>query len=88
VPQGTRPLLPDCSLTIAADIDVPSGGAEGMIITAGYGFYLLKVKAVLRWNLVDLRASLIHDGVFARRLSIRWIIAIWNRDLRVWGLRL
>ena len=45
---------------ITADIDVPQGGAEGMILTsggrfAGYGFYLLKGKPVFLWNLVDLK---------------------------------
>jgi hypothetical protein len=40
------------SYTMTADIDVPQGGAEGMILTsggrfAGYGFYLLKGKPVL-----------------------------------------
>ena len=43
-----------------ADIEVPEGGAEGMILTsggrfAGYGFYLLKGKPVFLWNLVDLK---------------------------------
>ncbi len=50
----------DSSYTITADIDVPQGGAEGMILTsggrfAGYGFYLLKGKPVFLWNLVDLK---------------------------------
>ena len=47
------------SYTVTADIDVPQGGAEGMMLTsggrfAGYGFYLLKGKPVCLWNLVDL----------------------------------
>jgi arylsulfatase A-like enzyme len=59
LPQGDSPLLLDCSYTIAADIEVPEGGVEGMILTsggrfAGYGFYLLKGKPVFLWNLVDL----------------------------------
>ena len=59
LPQGDSPLLLDCSYTITANIDVPKGGAEGMILTSGgrfggYGFYLLKGKPVFLWNLVNL----------------------------------
>ncbi len=60
LPQGDSPLLLDASYTITADITVPEGGAEGMILTsggrfAGYGFYLLKGKPVFLWNLIDLK---------------------------------
>ncbi len=60
LPQGDSPSLLNCSYTVNADIDVPEGGAEGMILTsggrfAGYGFYLLKGKPVFLWNLVDAR---------------------------------
>jgi arylsulfatase len=59
LPQGDSPLLLNSSYTITADIDVPEGGAEGMILTsggrfAGYGLYLLNGKPVFLWNLVDL----------------------------------
>ena len=48
------------SYNIKADIEVPEGGAEGMLLTSGgrfggYGFYLLKGKPVFLWNLVDLK---------------------------------
>jgi arylsulfatase A-like enzyme len=60
LPQGDSPFLLNSSYTITADITVPEGGAEGMILTsggrfAGYGFYLLKSKPVFLWNLVDLK---------------------------------
>jgi hypothetical protein len=60
LPQGDSPFLLDSSYTITADIEVPPGGAEGMILTsggrfAGYGFYLLKGKPVFLWNLIDLK---------------------------------
>jgi arylsulfatase len=59
LPQGDSPALLNTSYTMTADITVPKGGAEGMIVTsggrfAGYGFYLLKGKPVFLWNLVDL----------------------------------
>jgi arylsulfatase A-like enzyme len=59
LPQGDSPAILNTSYTITADIEVPKGGAEGMLLTsggrfAGYGFYLLKGKPVFLWNLVDL----------------------------------
>jgi arylsulfatase len=59
LPQGDSPNLLNTSYTFTADIEVPQGGAEGMIVTsggrfAGYGFYLLEGKPVFLWNLVDL----------------------------------
>jgi hypothetical protein len=41
-------------------VDIPPGGAEGMLITqggrfGGYGFYVLKNRPVFLWNLVDLK---------------------------------
>jgi arylsulfatase A-like enzyme len=59
LPQGDSPSILNSSYTITADIEVPKGGAEGMILTsggrfAGYGFYLLKGKPVFLWNLADL----------------------------------
>jgi len=59
LPQGDSPFLLNASYTISADIEVPQGGAEGMILTSGgrfggYGVYLLQGKPVFLWNLVDL----------------------------------
>ncbi len=59
LPQGDAPYLLDTSYTVKADITVPEGGAEGMIVTsggrfAGWGFYLLEGKPVFLWNLLDL----------------------------------
>ena len=59
LPQGDSPLLLNTSYTVTADVEVPAGGAEGMILTSGgrfggYGFYLLKGKPVWLWNMVDL----------------------------------
>jgi hypothetical protein len=59
IPQGDAPYLLDTSYTVTADITVPKGGAEGMIVTsggrfAGWGFYLKEGKPVFLWNLLDL----------------------------------
>jgi arylsulfatase len=59
LPQGDSPFILNASYAFTAEIEVPQGGAEGMIVTsggrfAGYGFYLLKGKPVWLWNLVDL----------------------------------
>ncbi len=59
LPQGASPLLLNTSYTITAEIEVPEGGAEGMILTSGgrfggYGFYLLDGKPTFLWNMVDL----------------------------------
>ena len=47
------------SYTMTAEVEIPDGGAEGMLVTdggrfAGYGFYLLKGVPVFTWNLLQL----------------------------------
>jgi arylsulfatase len=59
-PNGDAPSVLNTSYTFTADVEIPEGGAEGMLITqggrfGGYGFYLLKGKPVFTWNLVDLK---------------------------------
>ena len=60
LPSSAAPQLLNTSYTITAEIDVPAGGAEGVIVTqggrfGGYGLYLLKGKPVFTWNLLDLK---------------------------------
>ena len=60
LPQGDSPLLLNCSYTITADIEVPDGGGDGMLVTSGgrfggWGFYVLKGKPVFTWDMVDLK---------------------------------
>jgi arylsulfatase len=57
MPNGTQPSLLNTSYTITAEIEVPQGGADGMIINqggrfGGYGMYLLKSKLMFVWNLL------------------------------------
>jgi hypothetical protein len=59
IPHGDAPSLLDTSYTITADVEIPQGGAEGVLLTeggrfGGFGFYLLKSKPVFLWNLLDL----------------------------------
>lgn len=60
IPNGDAPSLLNTSYNLKADVEIPQGGAEGMLITqggrfGGYGLYLLKNKPVFTWNLVDLK---------------------------------
>ena len=59
LPPSDAPSILDKSYSITADVDIPQGGAEGMIVTlggrfGGYGLYLLKGKPVFTYNLLDL----------------------------------
>jgi arylsulfatase A-like enzyme len=59
LPVGDSPSILNQSYKITADVEVPQGGAEGMLATmggrfGGYGLYLLKGKPVFTYNLVDL----------------------------------
>jgi hypothetical protein len=59
-PNGDAPSILNASYNVKAEVEVPQGGAEGMLITqggrfGGYGFYVLKNKPVFLWNLVDLK---------------------------------
>jgi len=59
-PNGDAPSVLNASYNFKADVEIPQGGAEGMLITqggrfGGYGFYVLKNKPVFTWNLVDLK---------------------------------
>ena len=77
LPQGDSPMILDASYTFTADITVPAGGAEGMIVTsggrfAGYGFYLLKGKPVFLWNLIDLKRVKWEGPERSRQAGTRW----------------
>jgi len=59
-PNGDAPFILDSSYNFKAEVDIPQGGAEGMIVTqggrfGGYGFYVLRGKPVFVWNLLDLK---------------------------------
>lgn len=59
-PNGDAPSVLNASYNFKAEVEIPEGGGEGMLITqggrfGGYGFYVLKGKPVFLWNLVDLK---------------------------------
>ena len=60
IPHGDAPSILDKSYTLTAEVDIPQGGAEGMLLTeggrfGGYGLYLLKGKPVFTWDMLDLK---------------------------------
>jgi arylsulfatase len=79
IPVGNAPDILDKDYTIAAEVTIPEGGAEGMIATfggrfGGYGLYLLKGKPVFVYNLLDLKryrweGGLLADDLFGRALD-------------------
>jgi arylsulfatase len=59
LPDGSAPNLLTKSFSITAEVEIPKGGAEGMLNTlggrfGGYGLYLVKGKPVFTYNLLAL----------------------------------
>jgi arylsulfatase len=57
LPDGSAPNILGKSYSITAEVEIPSGGAEGMLNTlggrfGGYGLYMLKGKPVFAYNLL------------------------------------
>jgi arylsulfatase len=60
IPEGTAPDLKNKSFKIAADIDIPAAGVDGVIATQGgrfngWGLYLLRGKPVFHYNLAGVQ---------------------------------
>jgi arylsulfatase len=70
VPASAAPNIMEKSYTITAEVEIPKGGAEGMIVTeggrfGGYGLFLSKGvagirrgKVVFLYNLLDLKRTI------------------------------
>jgi hypothetical protein len=61
-PNGDAPNILARSFTVAADVEVPADGGDGMIVTdggrfGGYGLYVLKGKPVFTYNLLALEKA-------------------------------
>ena len=60
ISNGVAPSILNSSYTFTAEVTVPDGGGDGMIITqggrfAGYGLYVNKGKPTFTWNLIGLQ---------------------------------
>ena len=71
IPVANAPSILDKDYTITAEVTIPEGGAEGMIVTlggrfGGYGLYLLHGKPVFDYNLLNLQQYRWEGGVGAR----------------------
>jgi arylsulfatase len=60
IPEGTAPDLKNKSFKIGADVEIPAGGANGVIATQGgrfngWGLYLLDSRPVFHYNLVGVQ---------------------------------
>jgi hypothetical protein len=57
IPEGSAPDFKNKSYRIIADVQIPDGGAEGLLVTQGgrfngLGLYLLQGRPVFHYNLV------------------------------------
>jgi hypothetical protein len=62
IPEGSAPDLKNKSYRITADVEIPEGNAEGVLMTQGrrfngLGLYLLKGKPVFHYNLVGVERT-------------------------------
>ena len=62
IPEGNMPSLLDKSYTIKAEVEVPEGGGNGMIVNEGgrffgYGLYLLKGSPTFTYNFQGLERT-------------------------------
>jgi arylsulfatase A-like enzyme len=68
IPPSDAPAILNRDYTITAEITVPEGGAEGMIVTlggrfGGYGLFLQDGKPVFVYNLLDLERFRWEGGI-------------------------
>lgn len=66
IPEGSAPSLKNRSFSIAADVDIPENGAEGVLLTqggrfAGWGFFLEDSKPTYVYNFVNAERYIIQS---------------------------
>jgi len=57
IPEGSAPDIKNKSFKVAAEMEIPDGGADGVLVTQGgrfngWGLYLLEGKPVFHYNLI------------------------------------
>src|SRR5271168_3351058 len=77
IPTGNAPNLLNRSDTITAEITVPEGGAEGMIVTdgghfGGNGLFLQHGKPIFVYNMLDMQRTRWEGGV-GGRVGADWL---------------
>jgi arylsulfatase len=60
IPDSAAPNIRNRSFAISADVEIPNGGADGLLVSdgnrfGGYALYMLKGKLVFCYNLADLK---------------------------------
>jgi arylsulfatase len=64
IPEGSAPSILNKSFKVGADVEIPAGGGEGVLVTQGgrfngWGLYLLRGKPVFHYNTVGVYRSTI-----------------------------
>jgi arylsulfatase len=62
IPKGGAPSILGRSFTITAEVEIPAGGGDGILVTdggrfGGYGLYILKGKPVFVYNFVNVERT-------------------------------
>ena len=75
IPEGSAPSILNKSFKIGADVEIPAGGAEGVLVTQGgrfngWGLYLLRGKPVFHYNTV---------GVYRYTIAAPEQLANWQK---------
>src|SRR5208283_2133571 len=87
IPVGNAPSILDKDYTITADVTIPKGGAEGMIVTLGgrFGGYGLYLSKSFNWWLKDRLFKTVGLGLFVVGLLLAWLgkKRSWSR-WRMW----
>jgi arylsulfatase A-like enzyme len=88
IPVGNAPSILDKDYTITADLTVPSGGAEGMIVTLGgrFGGYGLFLSRTFNWWFREGLFKGIGLALFFVGLLFAWLAS--TRRWSSWTLRL